>query len=100
MRVVLDTSVLVAATRSRRGASFTLVASIPSPKFEICLSVALYSEWHEVLSRSEHLLPGRTVEERCSASSSWLARLPALPRPERHGRFAGDPWPASFRLVV
>jgi predicted nucleic acid-binding protein len=35
MRVVFDTSVLVAAARSRRGASFALVNSIPSPDFEV-----------------------------------------------------------------
>ena len=48
MRVVFDTSVLVAAVRSRRGASFALVNSIPSIDFEICLSVALYTEWQDV----------------------------------------------------
>jgi len=42
LRVVLDTSVLVAAVRSRRGASFALVRSIPSDRFEVCLSVALF----------------------------------------------------------
>jgi putative PIN family toxin of toxin-antitoxin system len=86
MRVVVDTSVLVAATRSRRGASFALVASIPSTKFEICLSVALYSEWQEVLSRPEHLLPGRTVEEaagfvRYLASQAHLQEIHFLWRP-------------------
>ena len=63
MRVVFDTSVLVAAAHSRLGASFALVASIPSPKFEICLSVALYAEWQDVLSRAEHLPPGQTPED-------------------------------------
>lgn len=86
MRVVVDTSVLVAATRSRREASFALVASIPSPKFEICLSVALYSEWQEVLSRPEHLLPGRTIEEaagfvRYLASQAHLQEIHFLWRP-------------------
>ena len=60
MRVVFDTSVLVAALRSRDGASFRLVQSIPSPYFRICLSVGLYTEWQDVLSRPEHLPPGRT----------------------------------------
>jgi predicted nucleic acid-binding protein len=45
MRVVLDTNVLVAATRSRQGASFALVSSIPAPGFQICLSVGLYTEY-------------------------------------------------------
>ncbi len=60
MRIVLDTSVLVAAARSRRGASYALVSSIPSPRFEICLSVSLYLEWQAVLTRPQHLPPGMT----------------------------------------
>lgn len=58
MKVVLDTSVLVAAARSRRGASFTLVSQLPSAAFEIALTVALYTEYQAVLSRPEHLPPG------------------------------------------
>ena len=54
MKIVLDTSVLVAAMRSRNGASFALVSSLPHPRFEICLSVAVYTEWQAVLSRPEH----------------------------------------------
>ncbi|AUB80373.1 putative toxin-antitoxin system toxin component, PIN family [Candidatus Thiodictyon syntrophicum] len=60
MRIVLDTSVLVAAARSRQGASYALVSSIPSPRFEICLSVSLYLEWQAVLTRPQHLPPGMT----------------------------------------
>ena len=63
MRVVLDTNVLVAAARSRRGASFALVSSIPAPEFELCLSVGLYSEWRVVLMRPENLPPGRSAED-------------------------------------
>jgi hypothetical protein len=77
MRVTFDTSVLVAAVRSRRGASFTLVSAIPSPDFEICLSVGLYTEWQDVLTRPEHLPPGRTAEDalgflRYLAGHAWL----------------------------
>lgn len=63
MRVVFDTSVLVAATRSRDGASLALVASIPSPHFQICLSVGLYTEWQDVLTYPEHLPPGQTAAD-------------------------------------
>jgi PIN domain len=62
VRVVLDTNVLLAAARSRRGASFALVSSIPAPEFLPCLSVALYAEWQDVLTRSENLPPGTTAE--------------------------------------
>ena len=58
MKIVLDTSVLVAAMRSRNGASFALVSSLPHPCFEICLSVAVYTEWQAVMSRPEHWPPG------------------------------------------
>jgi predicted nucleic acid-binding protein len=57
---VFDTSVLVAATHSRDGASYALISSIPSPRFQLCLSVGLFSEWQDVLSRPEHLPTGQT----------------------------------------
>lgn len=63
IRVVLDTSVLVAAARSRGGASFALVSSIPAPEFQPCLSVGLYTEWQDVLTRPENLPPGQTAED-------------------------------------
>jgi putative PIN family toxin of toxin-antitoxin system len=63
IRVVLDTNVLIAAIRSRRGASFALIGSMPSPDFQPCLSVALYAEWQEVLIRPENLLHGHTAAD-------------------------------------
>ena len=63
MRIVLDTSVLVSASRSRQGASFALMSMLPNPRFEFALSVALYTEWQEVLTRPEHLPPGLQRED-------------------------------------
>src|SRR5260370_25410522 len=63
IRVVLDTNVLVAAARSRQGASFALVSSIPAPEFQPCPSVGLDAEWEVVLTRTENLPPGRTAED-------------------------------------
>ena len=63
MRITLDTSVLVAAVRSRNGASFQLVSMLPSREFEIALTVALYTEWQAVLTRPEHLPAGVTADE-------------------------------------
>lgn len=63
LRIVLDTNVLVAAARSRHGASFALVSSIPAPEFEPCLSLGLYAEWQEVLARPEHLPPGLAPQD-------------------------------------
>ena len=62
MRVVLDTSELVAAARSRNGASFELMSMLPSRRFEPALTIALYTEWQAVLTRPEHLPPGATAE--------------------------------------
>jgi putative PIN family toxin of toxin-antitoxin system len=62
MNIVLDTSVLVAAMRSRRGASQQLLRRLPSPRFTPALSVALYMEWQAVLTRPEHLPPGMNAE--------------------------------------
>ena len=58
IKFVFDTSLLVAAARSRNGASFALIASLPHPRFQICLSVAVYTEWQAVVTRPEHLPPG------------------------------------------
>ena len=86
MRVVFDTSVLVAAARSRRGASFALISQIPSSDFEICLSVGLYAEWQDVLTRPEHLPPGQTSDNalgflRYLAAQAWLQDIFFLWRP-------------------
>lgn len=62
MRIALDTSVLVAASRSRNGASFQIVSMLPSTQFEIALTIAVYTEWQAVLTRPEHLPPGVTAD--------------------------------------
>lgn len=51
MRVVLDTSVLVSALRSRRGASFQVLKSLRAGHFEVALSVPLVLEYEAVLHR-------------------------------------------------
>ncbi len=53
MRVVFDTNVLAATLRSKRGASFALISMLPSPKFELAVSVPLYLEYLDVLMRPE-----------------------------------------------
>lgn len=55
-QVVLDTNVLVAGLRSRRGASFELLSRIGlTEKFEINLLVPLVLEYEDVLKRKAHL---------------------------------------------
>lgn len=86
MIVVFDTNVLVTAARSRLGASYALVNSIPAPEFQLCLSVSLYTEWQEVLTRPENLPPGNTAEDarrflRYLAGQSHLQEIHFLWRP-------------------
>lgn len=62
-RVVLDTNVLVAATRSRNGASFALLQSLRNRRFVALASVPLMLEYEAVLKRPEHLaVGGRTAD--------------------------------------
>lgn len=49
--VVLDTNVIVAALRSRRGASNRLLSLVGTHRFEIHDSVALVLEYEDVLQR-------------------------------------------------
>ena len=44
MKVVLDSSVLVAAARSRRGASHTVLSLLADARFQPTLSVPLFVE--------------------------------------------------------
>lgn len=53
LRVVFDTNVLVAAARSRQGASYQLISSLPSSKFKLIISSPLYFEYLDVLMRPD-----------------------------------------------
>ena len=52
LTVVLDTNVLEAAFRSRRGASFAVLSLVGTGCFEIAVSVPLVLEYEEVLLRN------------------------------------------------
>ena len=52
LRVVLDTNVVVAAVRSRRGASFRVISEIGRGRFELVLSVPLFVEYEDALTRA------------------------------------------------
>jgi putative PIN family toxin of toxin-antitoxin system len=51
VRVVLDSSVLVAGLRSKRGASFALLRVLRKGRFEAAISVPLVLEYEAVLLR-------------------------------------------------
>ena len=78
MRVVLDTDVLVSALRSSLGASYALVSMLPPPQFEIALSVPLYLEYQDVLTRPEHMT-GAASRDQILAFLRYLAGI-AMPQ--------------------
>jgi putative PIN family toxin of toxin-antitoxin system len=55
--VVIDTNVLVAGLRSRRGASFRLLSLVGSDHFHINLSIPLLLEYEDVLLRPATKIP-------------------------------------------
>lgn len=91
MRVVLDTSVLVAAARSRRGASNALLELLPCEEFSPAVSVSAFIECRDALLRPGNLLH-RTADQAEAfldflLSASHLQKIhflwrPALPDPD------------------
>ena len=55
MRVVLDTSVLVAGLRSRRSASFVLLKMVQARTLLPLVTIGMFFEYEDVLKRAEHL---------------------------------------------
>jgi predicted nucleic acid-binding protein len=68
MRLALDTDVLVAAVRSRRGASRAWIETILRGEATLLLSVPLALQYEAVLTRPEHL----------AASGASMADITAL----------------------
>ena len=84
MRVVLDTSVLVAAARSSRGASNALLLRLPDQAFVPAVSVPLFVEYKAVLLRPENLLDRdrATVESFSHLQEVFFAWRPTLLDPD------------------
>lgn len=80
MRVVLDTSVIVSALRSRQGASNRLLELVYAGSFRILATPALFLEYEEVLAREEqravHGMSGERIE-------AFLTGLAAIIEPVR-----------------
>ena len=74
IEVVIDTNVLVAALRSSKGASYSLVSMLPSPKFNFSISVPLYTEYQDTLTRKEHL-SGTCTEREILAFLRYLCKI-------------------------
>ena len=63
-----------------------MLSLLPDSRFQIALSVALYTEWQDVVSRSEHLPPGMGPDDarpflRYLASLAHLQAVHYLWRP-------------------
>lgn len=63
MRVVFDTNIFVSALKSNKGASYAVISQLPSEQFQIVLSIPLYIEYQDVLTRPEHMSGVSTPEE-------------------------------------
>lgn len=74
MRVVLDTNVLVAALRSSSGASYAILARLPSPIFQVALSVPVYLEYLDVLTRPE-VLPIGIQTKQINGFLRYIAKM-------------------------
>lgn len=87
---MLDTDVMVAALRSKRGASRQLLLGALNGQFELLLSVPLLLEYEAVLTRPEHLSAsglsanevGRLLDDSAAVARPvrlafrWRPRLP------------------------
>ena len=87
---MVDTNVVVAGLRSRRGAAFRLLSEIGQGAFEIALSVPLVLEYEDALLRAELTRLGRDAVDDVLDYSCKVAHLqqifylwrPFLPDPK------------------
>ena len=89
-RIILDTNVIVAAARSKRGASYKLLSLFRSGSYQLALSVPLVLEYEDVLIRQlEHLSMSREkvhgfLDQICHAGEKYRINFlwrPLLPDP-------------------
>lgn len=72
--VIIDTNILVSALKSEMGAAYALISKLPSKKFQISISVPLYMEYQDVLTRKEHLT-GASTEKEILAFLRYLCKI-------------------------
>jgi putative PIN family toxin of toxin-antitoxin system len=72
---VIDTDVLVAARRSRTGASNALLRQVEGRSFVMLASVPLFLEYEAVLTRAEHLLASGLTAKQVTGFLDYLAGL-------------------------
>ena len=74
-KVVIDTNVLVAASRNRDGPSFALLHHVRIGSILACCSPALFLEYEDVLKRPEHLKVSGLARSDINAILAELAAL-------------------------
>ena len=75
MRIVLDTSVLVAALRSRIGAGNAILRMVAEKRVVLLATPPLFLEYEEVLMRAEHRLVHKFSPEELDRFLQELAAL-------------------------
>jgi putative PIN family toxin of toxin-antitoxin system len=78
MRIVLDTSVVVAGLRSRLGAGNAVLRLVAQRRLKLLATPPLFLEYEDVLKRPEHQLAHALTIE---AVDEFLAELAALIEP-------------------
>lgn len=94
MRVVIDTSVWMAAIRSRNGASYALLCEIGGARFSYGISIALWLEYQAKMLQStdEHATPLSQAQVRAilAALAHFAEPVPIFFRMRPNLRDEGD----------
>jgi putative PIN family toxin of toxin-antitoxin system len=97
-RVVLDTSVVVTALRTREGAANAVLRLVANRRLVMLATPPLFCEYEEVLKRPEQQLAHRLAPEEVDA---FLAELAALVEPvELHFRWRPQVHDPSDEMVL
>jgi len=63
LKIVIDTNIVFSALKSNKGASYALMDLLPSTKFKPVISVPLYTEYQDVLTRKENMTGASSKED-------------------------------------
>lgn len=74
-RLIIDTNILVAATRNRAGPSFALMQLVRQGALRMCCSPALFLEYEDMLKRPEQLAASGLASDDIDAILNELAGL-------------------------
>jgi putative PIN family toxin of toxin-antitoxin system len=98
MRIVLDTSVLVAALRSRSGAGNAILRAVAQRRVVLLATPPLFLEYEDVLKRAEHRLVHKLSPEQVD---DFLQELAALIEPvELHFRWRPQVHDTNDEMVL